>query len=453
MSKILAFIENDMYVRNFITSDAFAPMMANPEFGISISKNISSLKSAIPSERIAGVYERCDENIAIVYHFNKFSMRALRKKSATFDIKSKSGWQFGSYGIKDKIASTPFFFNSFVKSYLIAKFQNNSTIERIIVEHKPEIVIFPVTGVESTGVELINLSQKYGFRTLFLVNGWDNLSSKGVFPLLPDYLGVWGPQSLVDAVDIQGMPSHRVIMLGCARYEPYFIPDNAVFKPFPYKYILFAGAATPNDEITPLRIFDDIMKDNNIDGDIKIVYRPHPWREKRNCFDIFEPESFRHVALDPQVADNYFGKNRKDKVHSSNDSFPELKYYPSLVNHALFTISPMSSMTLEAALFDVPCMILAHDDGCHPIPGNLQAKFRHFEGGEDVPGWFYVKDFDDMKHTFRMLVERLKNESPANRAFRPLLSAAMKKYLFNDGRSYAQRLEETVRLIRAAVIH
>lgn len=452
MPKILTFIENDMYIRNFITSGAFAPLMSDHEFGISISEIVSKLKSAVPPEKIVGTYKRCDKNIGIIYHFNKFSMRALRKKSSTFDIKLKRGWQFGSYGVKDRLASCPFFFNHFTKRYLISKFQNNSTIEKIILEQKPEVVIFPVTGVESTGVELINLSQKYGFKTLFLVNGWDNLSSKGVLPLLPDYLGVWGPQSLVDAVNIQGMPSHRVIMLGCARYEPYFIPGNADFKLFPYPYILFAGAATANDEITPLRIFDDIIE-NSGNRDIKIVYRPHPWREKRNCYDIFEPESFRHVVLDPQVADDYFGKSRRGTDASSNESFPELKYYPSLINHALFTISPMSSMTLESALFDVPSLVLAHDDGYHPIPGNLQAKFRHFEGGEEVPGWFYIRDFDEMKSTFRMLLNRFKNETPSNREFRPFLSSSMKKYLFHDSQLYAQRLEEAARLVGVTINH
>lgn len=450
MSRILAFIENDMYVRNFITSGAFAPLMADPEFGICLSEIVSKLKSAVPSERIVGIYERCNKNIEIVYLFNKFSMRALKKKSSTFYIKSKTGWQFGSYGVKDRLASYSLFFNHFTKRYLISKFQNNSTIEKIILEQKPEVVIFTVTGVESTGVELINLSQKYGFKTLFLVNGWDNLSSKGVLPLLPDYLGVWGPQSLVDAVNIQGMPSHRVIMLGCARYELYFTQGNADFRLFPYPYILFAGAATPNDEITPLRIFDDLIEENGKRG-IKIVYRPHPWREKRNCFDFFEPESFRHVVLDPQVADDYFGKSRRGTGASSNESFPELKYYPSLINHALFTISPMSSMTLESALFDVPSLVLAHDDGCHPIPGNLQAKFRHFEGGEDVPGWFYVRDFDEMKSSFRMFLNRFKNETPSSREFRPFLSSSMKKYLFHDSQSYAQRLEEAARLISATI--
>jgi hypothetical protein len=155
------------------------------------------------------------------------------------------------------------------------------------------------------------------------------------------------------------------------------------------------------------------------------------------------------VILDPQVADNYFGEKRKGTESSSSHNFPTLTYYPSLVNHALFLVSPMSSMTLEAALFDVPGLVLAYDDGYHPISGNLQAKYTHFEGGEEVPGWFFVKNLDEMRSTFRILLERLKNETPDNRKFRPILSSAMKKYLYQDDLSYAERLFGATELILA----
>jgi hypothetical protein len=445
MTRILAFIENDMYVRNFITSEAFGLLIKDPEFGFCLSEIVSELKSAIPSEKIVGTYDRCDENIGLVYRFNKLSMRALRKKSKTFDIKVRAGWM-GSYGVKDKILSSSLCFNHITKKRLIKKFRNNPSIEKIIKEHKPDLVIFPMTGVESTGVELINLSRKYGFKTFFLINGWDNLSSKGIFPLLPDHLGVWGLQSALDAVNIHGMLFHRVIMLGCARYEPYFVPGNSNVRLFSHPYILFAGGTTPNDEITPLRILDDSLNELG-NTDIKIVYRPHPWREKRNCFDTFDPASFKHVVLDPQVADNYYGEKRKGTESVSSQNFPALTYYPSLVNHALFVVSPMSSMTLEAALFDVPGLVLAYDDGYHPISGSLQAKFNHFEGGDEVPGWYYVRNLDNVKSTFRILLERFKDETPVNRAFRPTLSLAMKKYIHQDDQSYAERLREAIDLI------
>ena len=451
MFRILAFIEHDFFVRNFVTSGAFDLLIGYKDFGFCVSEITSKLRSSIPAEKLVGMYKRSSRNMDLVFHFFQISMRALRSKSTTFDIKAKANWpghqRLIVYGVYN-LLSLPIFFR-LGKKVLLKLFENNYDVEKIVQEYKPDLVIFPFTGVEGTGVELVSLSRKYGFKTFFLVNGWDNLSSKGILPYLPDYLGVWGPQPLVDAVNIQGMPAHRVFMLGCARYEHYLKRDNAELRLFPHNYILFAGAATASDEVTPLRILESVLEELSL-HDVKIVYRPHPGRdEKHRGFEIFEPEKYRHVILDPQIADYYLATTQRNSESLSGQCLPELKYYSSLVNNAIFIISPMSSMILEAALFDVPALVLAHDDGCSLIPPHLQAKFRHFDGADEVPGWFFVRKLDELKQSFKMLLERFKTETPLNREFRPVLSSAVKRYLFHDGRSYAQRLEEAARVILA----
>jgi hypothetical protein len=173
---------------------------------------------------------------------------------------------------------------------------------------------------------------------------------------------------------------------------------------------------------------------------LKIVYRPHPWREPRECFDVFQPNDFKHVLLDPQVADDYYKEKQRGTESCSSQNYPKLKYYPSLVNHAQFIISPMSSMILEAALFDVPALVLAHDDGVHPISPRRIAGFHHFQGAEEVPGWFFGKTLDEIKELYKTMVREFGDETPETRKLRPLLSFSTRKYLYEDGYSYAHRL-------------
>jgi len=453
MFRVLAFIENDMYMRNFVASGAFDLLLQQEGFGLCVSDAVRKLRSSIPDGSLAGIYQRSRENIATVYNFNKVSTLALRDKSSTLDIKARVGW-FGQYTPDEVLLASAKEF-CLTRDFFVRRFKSNPSLERIVAQYRPDLAIFPITGVEATGAELVMLSRKYGFKTFFLVNGWDNLCSKGVFPLLPDYLGAWGPQALVDAVDIQGMKPHRIFLLGCARYQDYFRPGIAEKSPFPHRYILFAGATTPCDEITPLRLCEEALEEAGRRpgeaslSDVKVVYRPHPWREKRRCFDLFEPEEYRHVMLDPQVADDYFKEKRQGTESVSSQNYPALAYYPSLVNNALFVISPMSSMTLEAALFDVPALVLAHDDGYHPVPPRLQAEYKHFEGAEEMPGWFFVREIEEIKPRFASLLQRLKDESPSRRQFRPALSLATRRYLYQDGESYAHRLYEATRVIQA----
>ena len=440
--RTLVFIENDIYSRNFAQAGAFDLLS---DYGCALSEpgpHFDKLRDQVPS--VVGEYHRHYGNIQLLRYANKIMSLALADESSTFRIKAETSW-LGSYSAQEYcLASTKH--PDVLRESFARRFEPNESLRAIIREHSPQLVIFPVTGVEATGTELVLLSQDYGFRTLFLVNGWDNLCSKGVFLRLPDYLGVWGQQSLVDAVQIQGMPQHRCILMGCSRYEPYFtMHANCLNSPFRFPYILFAGATTPCDEIGALKICERLLAGSAI----KVVYRPHPWREKRKCFDLFEKDGYNNVVIDPQVEEAYYGEKAKGTESVSSGNYPSLDYYPALLNHAMFIVSPMSSMTLEAALFDVPALILANDDGVHSIPASKQLEYHHFKGYEDMPGWVVAKTMAEFRLGFDGALIRWADESRDHRKFRPALSLATRRYLHQDGRTYAERLRDAVATILA----
>ena len=104
-------------------------------------------------------------------------------------------------------------------------------------------------------------------------------------------------------------------------------------------------------------------------------------------------------------------------------------------------------MLLEAALFNVPAIVLANDDEVHPLPNNLQARFRHFEGGREVQGWHFVDDLAELSSTLMQIYGRTRHDGPDKRSFAPLLADSMTRYLFIDERSYADRLLEATDVI------
>lgn len=441
--KVLSFIDNDLYFRNFVLSGAFNEASKNYNFKLCLSDAVAKLKKFTPKRFTALEYVRNERNRNRIKVFNQISMRHFSKKSSTFAIKTN---QYKA-GFKDDLFFRFFalsFAYDFAKQYLLKKFIINRTLEKIIKNEKPKIVLFPTSGYEATGYELILLSKKYKFKTFFLTNGWDNLSSKGIFLLKPDYLGVWGPQALVDAVNIQGMQPHQCFLLGCSRYEDYFKKSTGIKKIFPFKYILFAGSTTAADEITPLKICDDVI--SKIKMNIKIVYRPHPMRAKRIGYDFFDAKEYKNVIIDPQVADDYFEDKISGAESGAAQNFPDLKYYPSLLNHSLFIVSPLSSIIMEAAIFNVPSLVLTHKDG-NPIPASLQARWKHFDGAETVPGWFFGDNLNHIRNQFKMMLLKFKDESSNNRSYKGILSIAIKKYLFYDKRLYSDRLYEALREI------
>lgn len=442
--KILIVIDNDLYLRNFVLSGSFNKL-PRQNVTLALSDAVIKLKHLIPKSFNTKTYLRNEQNKARVAVFNQISMRHLRDKSSTFAIKTtRYGGTF-----KDK-----FIFNLFsypilyqiAKWILIKKLVKNSSLEQVIIETKPEIVLFPLSGYEGTGLELISLSKKHNYKTLFLTNGWDNLSSKGVFMMLPDYLGVWGPQALVDAINIQNMSFSKIFLLGCSRYENYFQKIQTKKKIFPFKYILFAGSTTAADEITPLKIFDDVLTKLKV-KDIKIIYRPHPMRAPRKGYDFFEKKKYKNIVIDPQVEKDYYQDKIKGTESGAAQNFPDLNYYPELLKNSLFIISPLSSMLIEAAIFDVPALVLAHNDPDNPIPASLQAEWKHFEGATDIPGWFFAYNLKQIRGKFNDLVINLKDENTNKRLFKNILSNAIKRYLHHDDKLYADRLLEAIKII------
>lgn len=448
--KILAVVDNDLYFRNFVLSGALDKVRQNHKFLLALSDAVVKLRSSTPLAFNIANYKRNEENKDHVKVFNQISMRYFKGKSSTFAIKT----QKYKAGFRDElffnIFSKPFSFQ-WAKRIILSKIKRNKGLEKVVRAFKPDLVLFPTSGYEATGMELILMSKKYEqdssankFKTFFLTNGWDNLSSKGVMLLNPDYLGLWGPQALIDAVTIHGMKDYRCFLLGCSRYESYF-SSNKTTKIFPFKYILFAGSTTATDEITPLKVCDEVLsrlKTKNI----KIVYRPHPMRAKRVNFDYFEKNEYKNVVIDPQLEESYYEDKKTGRESGAAQNFPDLNYYPSLLKNALFIVSPLSSMLVEAGIFDVPALVLAHKDS-NPIPASLQARWRHFEGAEEIPGWFFAHDLNQIKNTFKTLLMKFKNESAKNRGYNGILSSAIKKYLYFDSRFYKDRLDEAISII------
>lgn len=442
-NNILVVLVNDIYIRNFFTSGSFELLEKDNNVYYCSSEIVKKLKKEIPSDKYAGTFKFISINIFYLLILNKISMRALRKKSATFAIKIKKLSTIWIYRLFYFILSLPLVY-PMTKLFILSLFKKNFTLGKIVKQKKIDLVIFPFTGIEATAVELIKLSKKYKFKTLFLVNGWDNLSSKGVLPLLPDYLGVWGPQSLTEAKNLLNMPDKRIFLLGCARYAGYFERKGAAHNPFSFPYILFAGSTTACDEITTLKIFDEIIENNK--SNLTIIYRPHPWREKRLCFDCFKQEDFKHVIIDPQVEEDYYKEKIQNTESTSSSNYPSLQYYTGLLKYSNFIISPMSSMILEAGLFDVPALILAHDDGIHKITPSLLLQYEHFKGADKISGWFIVESLSEMKNKFLYMIEEFSNDQ-SSRRFSKIISEQMKRYLFFDEETYSKRLLNSVNAI------
>jgi hypothetical protein len=293
---------------------------------------------------------------------------------------------------------------------------------------KPALVVFPSCAYDAEGNDLARTCAQLHIPCLFLIDNWDNLSSKSVMWARPSDMGVWGEQSIDHAVDIQGMPRNHVTALGTPRFDQYFrLRDKPLPSHFGYPYILFVGTALEFDEASVIEVIDRTMGDTpDLFGDVKLVYRPHPQRQGKQTII---GRSFKHVVIDPQMYEAYV-EGRAGRAVA-----PDLTYYPSLLQNAEFVIGGLTSMLMETLVFGKRYVALVHDDGRNLTSQHNALKYYvHFRGLEDIDA---VSMCDDLQRLPELLIRtwRMRREVDLR-----AVDLRRMYYLYDDSTPYRRRL-------------
>ena len=83
----------------------------------------------------------------------------------------------------------------------------------------PELLIVPSSGVEPYVYDLIRDAHKLKIKTTMVINNWDNLTSKSVILVKPDFITVMGNSSVEKARRIQMLKSTVILPAGLPRHN------------------------------------------------------------------------------------------------------------------------------------------------------------------------------------------------------------------------------------------
>jgi hypothetical protein len=455
--KITFVVHSPLYVRNYFRTDALSDLERRFDVHFVVSDQVGDLGPVMQSGRKVTVYESDLENMKAQYKTYKVLMWRFRKRSSTFQFRldrifnpkrpyhpftignfraNLSAWaeRVGIGYRKARLAVMawgPIF--SRLKRRRIDNLVPAEGLARAVAAAGGDLIVAPSSAFDPECNDLIKLAEASGTRTLFLIDNWDNLSSKSVMYLKPDHLGVWGEQSAQHAIRIQDFDPAQITLIGTPRFDEYFTARTRddLPSPFDHPYILFIGTSLAFDEVAALKHLDAVI-DRNADvfGQARIVYRPHPWRESE---DTIEGSGLRHVLLDPQMAERHL-KRRK-----GYDFQPDLSWYPRILKNADVVVGGLTSMLIEATIFWKDFVALTYDDGQNITnQRTVLERSEHFRGLERVPSVAFCKEQADAE---RLLIDAWKRRGSRDRDG---IDAARRWLLFDDDRPYRQRLADLV---------
>jgi hypothetical protein len=310
---------------------------------------------------------------------------------------------------------------------------------------KPWLILNPIVSPGNEDFDLLKFANRMGIKYGIIPIGWDNLSSKLFLYLKPDFVIERGRQNSDLAEKIFELDESKVFTVGVPHYEMYFEyqqkkdlkKERQEFLynldiPVNKKVLLFGGSLRPFDETSFLENLEDAIEDGTL-GNVHIIYRPHPEREKRNKERSFFDEDFKHITFDKELKPAYLDRNIK--------YLPDLNKYLDLYNSIDGIISPLSSVMVEASLFGKPVLAMACEDGFHFGWKSAQsmAKREHFR---------ILREFDwftqcDEKETFIEDCKKLLEVTSV-----PRIGDKIKKdvgcIVYTDDKSYSQRILNAV---------
>ena len=401
--KILIYIDSDYQVRNYFTYDSLD--IDGHETVVYANSSVSQKHILRFIKNFKG-YIYVDEPMMINLRRRELNIIMMKNlsRSKTFAFKLQRCDRKSR--VYHRLLSTPII--SDILLFLIrAYLGENKRVRSLLLEENPDLVIIPSVVMGASFIDFLVSCEKLNIKTLFLIDNWDNLSSKTVFPILPTYLTVWGEQSKEHAVKIHNFPAENVFCIGTPRFDPYFLTKETK-RPYAFDYVVFTGQSLPFDEISALKLLDHYMTKQNI-RDIKIVYRPHPWRSVCKSFDYFLEGDYKNIIIDKQIKDYYYYS--KTKFYNPREVNPSLEYYPDLLKNALFTISPLTTMIIEAVLVNKYVLVLTYNDGYHlESPGNALKYCEHFVGIEKIHAFKFCHNFDDLPELFSLLLNKTRGK-------------------------------------------
>jgi len=286
----------------------------------------------------------------------------------------------------------------------------SETLLRLLRDVDPDLmVVSPAIGHEDpVEADYLHAARTLGIPTLGLINGWNDLTSKGTLHLVPDLCVVWNEAMAVEAVEIHDVPADVVRISGAPHLDAVFSTrprkDRAGMwtsmgcrgpgHDRPYVLFLCSSRAVWENETHLVTSVAAALRREFGDEGPALVVRPH-------SSNVAAFDDYRH----PRVVVYPRGAEHTDPSESWQD------YVDQLAN-ALCVVGLNTTAFLDAAVADRPCLTIV-SDVYWPAQGRT-GHFRHLLKGDFLT---ICSSASEVAGNVRRVLDGLDDRSEGRRGF------------------------------------
>lgn len=300
-------------------------------------------------------------------------------------------------------------------SWLILKIRKDNTFDFLrdfIYSYKDvnfnDIDILFVTSTDTKEDQiLMYMAKKNKVPVVALVHSWDNLPARGFFPTIPDRLLVWNDIMKGQAIELHGMSSAVIDIVGIPQYQKYLevLSELEMCK---YKakltilYTCSAARVFPDEE----EFIDALLERLSLIKDSELVIRLHPEERKKQYLSKYK--NYKNIRISNP-------NNSFRAVETSTESMSDrgIAEFLSLINCSDVVINLASTITLDAMLCDTPVICPMFNISLEADLWNSSLKWydsSHFSKIKDSGAVYLPKDMDELMQNIESAILRPKEK-------------------------------------------
>jgi hypothetical protein len=224
-----------------------------------------------------------------------------------------------------------------------------------------EWLVMPSCAIDGITTDFIAESRAIGLKSIVAIDNWDNLTSKSVYVVKPDYLTVMGERCVEHANLIHNFETQSVLAFGLPRFDGHRKHLAAGLKPITRekRRVMYAGFSLAHSEKRVVDAIANYLDEKFGSGSIEVLYRPHPAPIRR--LDEYEIKNANVVTY----------------IHDSlgRIGLPAMdEGFINSLNSADIVVGAPTTLMLEAMLLGRPCVIDLTTDPYHRTTASNAAK-------------------------------------------------------------------------------
>lgn len=225
---------------------------------------------------------------------------------------------------------------------------------------------------------------RIGLPVVSAIINYDNLSSRGFRGFMPDRVAVWSKLMADEAIEIQRIPASKIEITGPVKFDEYFRPLPVERSEFisqmgldpSRKTIFYAGGVNLKRCFMIYNLFID---PNKVGDDApNVVFRPYPHPKVLDSpeWEVLENlllQSERVYVSVPAYRSIKFLRELAGKVRSALGS--DVDELPCLLKYCDVMINEFSTISLEAAICDLPTVHIAFDKNTFGLQDKMSMEY------------------------------------------------------------------------------